>query len=682
LSEFGFSLEPVREEQKGMQRASASYTFGRFHLDAAERRLSRDGQPIPLTPKAFDTLLTLVQHSGHALSKDELMRAVWPDGFVEEINLASNISIVRKALADGQSGERYIETIPKLGYRFVAPVQTSPSPLGEGRGGVRTNLPAALTRFIGRENEIAQVQHALGANRLVTLTGSGGVGKTRLALEVAQKMSDFSKKSDIFEGGIWLVELAPLSDPALAPRSVVTTLGLIEGSGRPIIDILTDFLRSKKALLVLDNCEHLIEACAQLADTLLRACPDLTILATSREPLGIAGEAVYRLPSLTFPDPHPLPPVEEMIAFDAVRLFVERAGATGSGFVMTEHNASAVAEVCRRLDGIPLAIELASARASVMPVEQIAARLDDRFGLLTGGSRAALPRHKTLRALIDWSFDLLTTEERDLLARLSVFADGFTAEAAEAVADQPSALDLLARLVDKSLSVADVCGEVARYRLLETIRQYAHDKLLSCGELERTRDRLLNYFLCLAERAEPELRRADQIRWLDRLEGELDNLRAALGWALDSDRHVEAGLRLATALLWFWHARDHKREGSDWLQRALAAEERTRGAVPLSPSRVLTRARALNAASLLMGMHRRLAEFKALAEEALMLARGLGEPGKHSVAFALCHLAAEGRSSARTFGGKPRFVSGDWRSIWHGPVLRRFGERHSDHRRL
>lgn len=628
-----------------MQRASANYIFGRFHLDAVERRLTRDGEVIPLTPKAFEVLVTLLQRAGHVVTKDELMRAVWPDGFVEDVNLAYNISVLRKALADGRAEGSYIETVPKLGYRFVAPVEVleTASPTRPRRG----NLPAQLTRFIGREREIVDVLGLLAANRLVTLTGSGGVGKSRLGLEVAMRVEQMgtseapvAQEFTFYPDGIWLVELASLSDQALVPQAVATALGLLEGVGGETSIILIDFLREKRALLLLDNCEHLIEACALLADEILRACPRLSLLATSRQPLRVAGEAVHRVPSLTYPDMEGLPALNELSTYDSVRLFAHRAAMVVSSFEVTLHNASAVANVCRRLDGIPLAIELAAARVNALSVEEIAERLDDCLSLLTLGSRAALPRHQTLRAALAWSFDLLSVQERDLLMKLSIFADGFTIDAAEAISGQPDALHRLMSLVDKSLVIADVWSGVARYHLLEIIRQFALEQLRKSGMEKATRQRHLDFFLGLAESAEPELRRTHQIAWLDRLQRELGNLRAALAWALDEDRHPRSALHLATRLLWFWHSRDHNGEGSEWLARALEADARALGTAPMSPDRALARSQALNALAFLVGMHGNAKNSNRLAEEALALARASGEAGKQSQAFALLTLAA------------------------------------------
>ncbi len=510
------------------------------------------------------------------------------------------------------------------------PPRAAPVPLG--------NLPRQLTSFIGREREMTEVQRLLTTSpgRLVTLTGPGGCGKTRLALQVGQEL-----RPD-YPQGVWLVELAPVADPALLAQAVAAALDLHEDSRRPLLTTITDYLRSRKALLILDNCEHVIGASARLAESLLQSCAELRIVASSREPLGVAGEAVFRVPSLSTPDPRQLQPVGDVARYEAVRLFVDRAAAVLPGFALTGENASAIAQICQRLDGIPLAIELAAARIQVLTVEQVAARLTDVFRLLTGGSRTALPRQQTLRAAIDWSYDLLAPAERALLCRLAVFAGGWTLEAAEAVgADWEEAagpyettdvLDLLTQLVNKSLVIAEHRpGKETRYRLLETIRQYAREKLcVECGG-ERAWDRHLDYFVTLAERANKGMAGPRQIEWLDRLEEEIDNVRTALEWALESD--VEAGLRLAGALLVFCLVRGYVTAPAGKLRELLARPE--------AQSHTLARARALDTAASLAGWQGDLAGAHALAEESLALCRELGDrrgeaAALHSLGIVAC----------------------------------------------
>ncbi len=427
------------------------------------------------------------------------------------------------------------------------------------------NLPIQVTSFIGRDREIAEIKQALPHTRLLTLTGSGGCGKTRLALQVAAGLVDSSAD------GVWVVELASLSDSTLVPKAVASALGIREQPGILLNETLRRYLQTKALLLVLDNCEHLLSACAQLTDALLRACPNLSILVTSRERLGIAGELTYSVPGLSQPDPRGLPTIESLRQFEAVHLFVERASFSQPGFVMTERNAPAVAQVCSRLDGIPLAIELAAARVKGLSVEQIASRLGDRFRLLTDGSRTALLRHQTLQATMDWSYGLLTEPERVLLRRVSVFAGGFTLEAAEEVCGGDAVatsevLNLLLRLVDRSLVVARDRRNQSWYRLLETVRQYAWQKLVEAGEADEMQRRHLTWYLGLAEQADAKLRGPEQQVWLDRLETEHDNLRAALDWSKTDPSHAGKRLRLATALLWFWQFHGHWSEGRRWLE--------------------------------------------------------------------------------------------------------------------
>ncbi len=439
------------------------------------------------------------------------------------------------------------------------------------------NLPLQLTSFVGRERELKELAQLLGATRLLTLTGAGGSGKTRLALQLgAERLEDYA-------AGIWFVDLAALTDPGLVPQTVAAALGVREQPGRALADVLAEALRQKTLLLVLDSCEHLIEACAALADRFLRTCPGVRVLATSREALNVAGEMAWPVPALSSPDPRELPPKELVLSlaqYEAVRLFLDRAAMAKPHFALTDQNAPAVAQICHQLDGIPLAIELAASRVKVMAVDQIATRLDDRFRLLTGGSRTALPRHQTLRAAIDWSYGLLLEPERRLLRRLSVFAGGWSLEAAEAVCageglENWEVLELQAHLIDKSLVLLEKAGgEEERYRLLGTIRQYAADRLVETGEAGPTRDRHLEWFLAFAERASLELRGARQADWLERIEREHENLRATLEWSMAAKDDGEAAVRLAGALWRFWWVRGYLAEGSRWLEAALAKGDR------------------------------------------------------------------------------------------------------------
>ena len=493
------------------------------------------------------------------------------------------------------------------------------------------NLPATITPFVGRQNELAQVRQLL-ANpdyRLLTLTGAGGAGKTRLALRVANELQA------TYPQGAWLAELASLSSPELLAQTVAAAFNLRPELERPSPNVLIDYLRDKNLLLVLDNCEHLLAACASLANSLLLACPNLHILATSRERLGIEAEQTYLVPSLSFPELGEKKSPQELIQYDAIDLFIRRARTALPDFELDEENAEAVTGICRHLDGIPLALELAAARLRVMGAEQIASQLEDRFRLLTGGDRSALPRLQTMLASIEWSVQLLSEAERTLLRRLSVFAGGWALPAAKGVCVDDSLrevdiFDLLGNLVNKSLVlVMRKKGKEIRYRLLETVRQYAHEKFNESDEAGRFRDRHLDYFLRLAERAEPELIGPEQAAWFDRLELEHDNFRLALSWSLEGGTAgPEAGLRLVDHLWWFWFMRGYRIEGGQWMERILKISSSQ------SLDDLVTRAKVLARLGFFI-----YDDFR-VGEEALALGRSLGPAGQESVALALWGLGA------------------------------------------
>ena len=445
------------------------------------------------------------------------------------------------------------------------------------------NLPVQLTSFIGREGEVKMVRQLLGSTRLLTLTGSGGCGKTRLSLQAGYGLLE------VFPDGIWLVELASLTDAMLIPQAIAVALGIQDQARRSMLDVLGDYLARKQMLLILDNCEHLIDECARCVLSLLHSAPSIRILATSREPLGVAGETLFRVPSLNVPDPDRRLGPEYLAQFEAVRLFVDRAASGNPDFSLTENNTHSIAEICVRLDGIPLAIELASARTKYMSVKQIVSRLDDRFQLLTGGNRGTLPRHQTLGAAIDWSYDLLSEGEQGCLRRLSAFKGGWTLEAAvEAFslhgAPEMETLNQLARLVDKSLVLYSEQASRERYRMLETVRQYAMARLEETGEMTAVRQKHADFFLSFAEKAAPYLMSADRSVWLEQLDEEQSNLRTALSW-FDEQGSGEPGLSLSVFLWRFWETRGHLREGRKWLERMLSLAD---GGV-----RSLTRASAL-----------------------------------------------------------------------------------------
>ena len=490
------------------------------------------------------------------------------------------------------------------------------------------NLPHQLTSFVGRGRELVEVRRLLAARALVTLTGAGGVGKTRLALQAAADVlaSDGAPDGWPDPGGVWFVDLAPLAplaDTALVAGAALTAIGAGGAPGQPAQTVLTAVLRERRALLLLDNCEHVVESCARLVTAVLQQCPEVRILATSREPLGVPGETAWRVPPLALPglDGAPAPTARSLQSSEAVGLFVERAAAVDPAFRVTDQNGAHVAQICRRLDGIPLALELAAARVRVLSVEQIAARLDDRFRLLTGGSRTALPRHQTLRALVDWSHALLSAPERALFRRLAVFAGGFTLEGAESVCaggpvETSEVLDLVTGLVDKSLVVAELFGPARRYRLLETLREYAEGELSRAGEDAALRDRHLDWCVALGHGASDAGRSRDVARLHEahrRYNAEGDNVRAALAWgASRRDGEARALDLLARATLW---PHPSQAETVRWLETLLAA----------APAHTEVRARALLQLEQLRRMDHDFAGARAAVDEARAIAGELGD---------------------------------------------------------
>lgn len=528
--------------------------------------------------------------------------------------------LVREQLPPGVSlrdmGRRRLKDLiqPEHIYQAIIPGLPADFPPLKTEDAYRHNLPPQLTRFIGREREIAEIAAALANHRLVTLIGAGGTGKTRLSLRVAE---DIRKR---YADGVWLVELATLTDPAGIPEAIRLMLRVSEQMGESALEVLSAYLREKQILLILDNCEHLIEASAEVAGNLLAAAPGLTLLATSREALGMRGEVVWPVPSLTVPDIRRMPPLDELARYESVQLFVDRVTLAQRHFVLSADNAAAVAQVCARLDGIPLALEMAAARVRTMGVAQVAARLDDRFRLLTGGGRTALPRQQTLRALLDWSFNLLAEQERMLLRRLAVFAGGWTLEAAESVGVAPDedldVIDALGHLVDKSLVVAEEVEGAFRYRMLETTRQYAREMLLALEEVESCRDRHLDYFLGLALGA--ELHGQQQKTWLDRLTRDYDNLSAAMEWSLESN--PAAGLNLAVALVDYWDIVGLFGDGRRMLEAFLAV-------TPTEPS--LARARGVIGTIWFAARQGDISRWRELQEEGWTLVNALDDdPGK------------------------------------------------------
>ncbi len=496
-------------------------------------------------------------------------------------------------------------------------------------------LTHPLTALVGRRQEVEQIIASLRASRLMTLTGPGGVGKTRLAIAVAEEVADG------YRDGACFVELAALSDPALVVQAVSSVLELREEPGRSLLATLWDYLTRRELLLVLDNCEHLIDSCARLVEELLSGCAQLHVLATSRQSLGLTGEVGWPVPGLSLPASSVARTATEtekewlslLWEYEAIQLFIERAQQALPSFQMNGQNAEAVAQICSRLEGMPLAIELAAARVKVMAVEQIALRLEEGFSLLIGGSRTALPRQQTLRATLDWSYNLLNEPEQVLLGRLCVFAGGWSLEAAEQVCagegiEAWQVLDLLASLVDKSLVVYTQAEGQARYHLLETVRQYAWERLREAGQEAVVQKRHLDFFLSLAEQTEPKLHGPEQTRWLDRLEAEHDNLRTALAWSRAASQE-ETGLRLAGALYWFWHLHSHLNEGRAWLEEMLAC------AAPLG--RTKARAKALQGAGQLAHYQMDYRTVRLRLEESAAIWQELGD--QRGYAHALIYLS-------------------------------------------
>jgi predicted ATPase len=601
-----------------------SMSFGPFRLDPRTESVWRDGEEIRLRPKTFAVLRYLTERPNSVVTKEALLDAVWPGVVVGDAALAVCIGEIRKALDDNAQSPRFIETIHRRGYRFIG-ARGSPPAATTVPEGLWTNLPHPRTSFIGRTHEIEQVKRSLTGSALVTLMGAGGVGKTRLAIEVATSVARD------FRHGAWLVDLAPLTDPQHLPDAVATALSVRATPRRSAIERLVEWLRLKTILVVVDNCEHLRSPVAALVETLLRDCPSLRILATSRDRLGLTGEVLHLIPPLAVPAPGAALSFNEIMAFEAVRLFVERAADVHWGGAVSERDLGPIVEICRRLDGIPLAIELAAARVLAMTVDEIAARLDDRFQLLIGSNRTVLSRHQTLRGVLDWSHQLLSDPERVLFRRLSVFAGGSTLDAAERVGGgagiaAAEVISLLTQLVDHSLVVFEGAEGRGRYRLLETTSQYARERLIEAGEVDVMRDRHLAYLIRLAEESESGLRGPRQGEWLGRLDAETDNIRTALEWALSCPERVDAGAHLGSAMCLYWFMRDRMTEHQHWFEAALASRAK------ITPG---VRAKALLGLGMIAW---RLDDYErglAVLEESLKLSRelGAGELSAHALHF-------------------------------------------------
>lgn len=513
---------------------------------------------------------------------------------------------------------------PERVYQVVHPDLRQSFPALRSLEATPNNLPQQVTSFVDRVRQLAETKALLGKTRLLTLLGAGGLGKSRLSLQVAADIIDN------YPDGVWLVELAPLSDGQMVAQAVASALGVKEEAGRPVQEALAKHVKDRQLLLILDNCEHLLDACAALARSLLQSAPHLQVLASSREPLREAGEATYLVPPLAVPDADNVTPLDLLTQCDSVQMFNDRAIASQPGFQVTDQNAAAIASICHRLDGIPLAIELAAARVRSLTVEKIAERLSDRFHVLTGGSRSALPRQQTLRACIDWSYNLLTLQERALLQRLAVFTGGFALEAAETVGaggeiDESAVLDLLTQLTDKSL--VELAAEGQRYRLLETVRQYAHELLDASHEVDETRTRHLQFYLALVDEADTQLHGPAQGASLARLDIERENLLSAHAWCGAAEDRGEAGLRLVSGWQLYWMRRGILRLG---YQVTVEALER-----PGARARTFARCRALYAAGNIGTAMARYDEAQAYVEESLAIAREIDDKSRVAAALVL-----------------------------------------------
>jgi predicted ATPase/DNA-binding winged helix-turn-helix (wHTH) protein len=555
-----------------------AFAFGPFRLLVDQRELLAHGVPVTLGQRAFDILVLLVGRHGQLVTKDELMAEIWPGIVVEENNIQVHVSALRKVLAKAGGDERYLVTVPGRGYRFVAPVegvggapaQTHAPTLPDQPAALiptaSNNLPQQLTPLIGREAEIAEIQDRLTSHRLVTLTGAGGVGKTRLAIEAGRSLIDRYP-----DGGVWIAELAPLNDAQLVTSTIGEVLGVSLTAPATATDTLIVALKGKQLLLIIDNCEHVIAEAARVAEALIKACPRLSILASSRERLAVAGETVIRVPSLPTPPASAELSAASARAYASVRLFTERANALGLGFDLTDANAATVGSICQRLDGIPLAIELAVPRLKVLSIEQLACGLDERLRLLTGGSRTALPRHQTLHALIDWSYGLLSQAEKLLLARLSVFSGSATLASITAVVagrriPQEQVGDLLLSLVEKSLVHADPAANEMRYHPPESTRFYASEKLLDASAMRR---RHAQHFAARFAQATAEWETTPTQQWIANYEADVDNLRGALDWAFGPNGDVALALDLVGHSHMLWAELGLMLEHRRWVEQAL-----------------------------------------------------------------------------------------------------------------
>jgi predicted ATPase/DNA-binding winged helix-turn-helix (wHTH) protein len=524
--------------------------FGPFRLHSDQRQLLEDGKVVRLGARAFDTLLLLVQRVGEVVTKEEIAKRVWPDSIVDETCIRVHISALRRVLGDGHRGTRYITNVTGRGYCFVATVGEAPETPGVPdlllAPDRRAPIPSTRSRTIGREHVIAEITARLESERLVTVVGPGGIGKTTVALEVAERLSKQ------FDDGIYFADLAPISDSTLVESTLAIALGITSVPLNPIGNLI-EYLRRKRILIVLDSCEHVVASTAALVEQILNTTSDVRFLATSREQLRANNECAYRLPQLEVPGKDVPFSVRDALGFSAIELFVERAQASTDGFVLSDKDVQGVAQICRRLDGIPLAIELAAANVGTLGVDALARFLDASFSLLNRGRRTALPRHRTLRATLDWSYSTLTSGEQALLRCLGIFAGSFTLAAVHALLQESEARGLtasrdLCNLIDKSLVVVDASADMMWYRLLDSTRAYAMEKLVASGELAVIARRHAEYFCRLLKSFDDEISTPNE-DWSPR---HLDNIRAALDWSASPEGDPEIGLALTLAAVPLW----------------------------------------------------------------------------------------------------------------------------------
>jgi predicted ATPase/DNA-binding winged helix-turn-helix (wHTH) protein len=546
-----------------------TFTFGPFRLVPAQRALFQDGRPVRLGSRSLELLIVLVQRAGDVVANGDLLAQVWPNLHVEDGSLRVHIAALRRILGDGRAGLRYIANVPGRGYSFVAPVSRNdapPSAPAATDARADSSTPLVLTSVIGRADIISTLTAQLQKRRFLSIVGPGGIGKTTVARAIADGLTP------VYPDGVWFVALSGLSDLRHVPGAVIAVLRHAPFGSTDLPSLVAN-LRGKRTLIVLDNCEHVVDGAAELAETLLNAAPGVHIVATSREPLRADGEWVQRLPSLALPPTSGALSAAEALAFPAVQLFTERAMASMDEFELENDDVETVVEICRRLDGIPLAIELAAVRAAALGVRQVAAHLDDRFALLTRGRRTAMPRHQTLRAALDWSYDLLPETEAAVLRRLAVFTGDFSMDAASAVAGDlagPVVLDHIANLAAKSLISPDLSGEHPRYRLLDTTRLYALEKLRGGGEHQGAARRHAEYYRDLLADAEAESESISQADWLATYGRHIDNVRIGIDWAFSSTGDPAIGVALTIAAVPLWVELSLLNECRERAERALS----------------------------------------------------------------------------------------------------------------